>query len=213
MTRWHHLSGHSTGHDYAERFDRMTAQGADVHGEADRCAALVSPPARVLDAGCGTGRVAIELARRGFVCVGVDLDPSMLGVARERQPQLTWIEADLSSLALREPSFDLIVAAGNVIPLLEPGSEPAVVARMAAHLAPDGFIVAGFGLDTAHLPIPEAVVGLDDYDNWCASAGLSLVDRLATWDGRPYDGGGYAVSVHRHFSGGTLPPSDPYGQV
>ena len=43
---------------------------------------------RVLDAGCGTGRVAIELARRGIEVVGVDADPDMLERARRRAPQL-----------------------------------------------------------------------------------------------------------------------------
>src|SRR3954467_393192 len=46
------------GDSYQERFDRLAAAGADVHGEA---AFVVSyEPASVLDAGCGTGRVAAE---------------------------------------------------------------------------------------------------------------------------------------------------------
>ena len=49
------------GQRYAERFDRLEASGASVHGEADFVAAL--HPASVLDAGCGTGRVGIELGR------------------------------------------------------------------------------------------------------------------------------------------------------
>jgi hypothetical protein len=40
-------------------------------------------------------------------------------------------------------------------------------------------------------------VDLASYDQWCADAGLEAVDRFATWDGDPYVGGGYAVSVHR----------------
>ena len=36
----------------------------------------------MLDAGCGTGRVAIELAARGFSVVGMDLDEAMLDTAR-----------------------------------------------------------------------------------------------------------------------------------
>ena len=38
---------------------------------------------------------------------------------------------------------------------------------------------------------------LADYDGWCAAAGLTLVRRFATWAGEAYDGGGYAVSIHR----------------
>ncbi|MEQ1788221.1 MAG: SAM-dependent methyltransferase, partial [Acidimicrobiales bacterium] len=51
------------GDDYQARFDRLAAAGDDVHGEATFVRAYA--PRSVLDAGCGTGRVAIELARGG----------------------------------------------------------------------------------------------------------------------------------------------------
>ncbi|MDQ1398226.1 MAG: hypothetical protein QOK20_158, partial [Acidimicrobiaceae bacterium] len=53
------------GESYQRRFDELASGGQDVHGEAAFVMALT--PATVLDAGCGTGRVAIELARRGGV--------------------------------------------------------------------------------------------------------------------------------------------------
>jgi SAM-dependent methyltransferase len=198
VTRWDDVAGRPSGETYAARFDQLEAQGADIHGEASLCAALVPAPARVLDAGCGTGRVAIRLRELGYDCVGVDVDPSMLDVARARAPRLPWIEQDLAALELPgEEPFDLIVAAGNVVPLLAPGSEPAAVAAFARHLRPGGLLVAGFGLDAAHLPLPEATVTLADYDRWCTAAGLATVQRLATWDGAAYDGGGYAVTISR----------------
>ena len=52
------------GDDYQARFDLLAASGQDVHGEATFVRAY--SPASVLDAGCGTGRVAIELARGGL---------------------------------------------------------------------------------------------------------------------------------------------------
>src|SRR5205085_5118614 len=132
------------------------ATGADMHGEARLCATLVPPGARVLDAGCGTGRVAARLAELGYVCVGADVDPSMLEQARATTSEVTWLAADLATLDLpasgiAEP-FDLVVCAGNVVPLVAPGDEAAVVARMAAHLRPGGLLVCGFGLDADHLP-------------------------------------------------------------
>lgn len=171
-----------------------------MHGEAALCASLVDPGARVLDAGCGTGRVAIRLAELGHDCVGVDLDESMLAVARTRAPGLSWRSADLAAFDLVAdglPAFDLVVAAGNVVPLVAEGTEARVVARLAAHVRPGGLLVSGFGLDRAHLPAAAALVALDDYDAWCAAAGLTLDRRLATWEGEAYDGGGYAVNVHR----------------
>jgi SAM-dependent methyltransferase len=186
------------GHEYAARFDRLAASGADVHGEAGLVASLAAPGARILDAGCGTGRVALRLAELGYECVGVDVDPSMLEVARQRGPALPWYESDLSALDLAaEPPFDLVVAAGNVMPLLAAGTGPSVVSHLAAVLVPGGLLIAGFGLDAAHLPIPEPTVDLAEYDEWCAGAGLGLERRFANWDGDPYDETGYAVSVHR----------------
>lgn len=200
MSRWQELTGGKSGGEYAARFEALARSGKDVHGEASFCAALVPAGARVLDAGCGTGRVMIRLAELGYDCVGIDLDASMLDVARERAPQLPWFRTDLAAF---DPAalgiatdFDLVVAAGNVLPLLTPGTEATVVERLAATLRPGGLLVAGFGLDAAHLPVPPTIT-LAEYDAYCEAAGLTLVDRFATWDAAPYDGGGYAVSVHR----------------
>ena len=57
------------GDDYQRRFDELAAAGNNVHGEVDFLMQL--DPERVLDAGCGTGRVAIELARRGVAVPAV----------------------------------------------------------------------------------------------------------------------------------------------
>jgi SAM-dependent methyltransferase len=195
LSRWTDLTGGASGADYAARFTALAATGADVHGEATFCASLVPAGSRVLDAGCGTGRVAIRLAELGYDCVGVDLDASMLAVARQAAPELTWIEADLATLVL-EDTFDLVVAAGNVIPLMTPGTEPAGISALAAVVRPGGLLVAGFGLDAAHLPVPPTV-DLASYDTWCEAAGLTLDHRFATWDAKPYQDGPYAVSVHR----------------
>jgi len=200
MSRWQKLTGGTSGEDYAARFAALARSGKEMHGEARFCAALVPAGARVLDAGCGTGRVMIRLAELGYDCVGVDLDASMLAVAQRQAPELPWFQADLAEF---EPEllgiaadFDLVVAAGNIFPLLATGTEATVVRRLAAALRPGGLLVAGFGLDEAHLPVPPSIT-LSEYDDCCAAAGLTLVDRFATWDADPYDGGGYAVSVHR----------------
>ncbi len=196
MSRWSDATGGVTGRDYAARFDELAATGADVHGEASFCAALVPSGARVLDAGCGTGRVGSRLAELGYDVTGVDLDESMLAVARERAPQLRWLVGDLATVDLAG-AFDLVLMAGNIVPLVAAGSEPAVVARMAAHVAAGGLLVAGFGLDRAHLPPAAATVRIEDYDAWCAAAGLTPVHRFSTWDRSLYlEGSGYAVSVH-----------------
>jgi SAM-dependent methyltransferase len=192
-------SSSGPGADYAARLARIAATGVDMHGEARFCDALLEPGSRVLDAGCGTGRVAGRLAELGHDCVGVDVDASMLEVARG-VPGVRWVLADLAgldlpALGIGEP-FDLAVAAGNVVPLVDRAGTPRMIACLAAHLRPGGLLVTGFGLDTAHLPPAAVPVDLSDYDAWCAAAGLELTHRHSTWDAAPFrPDGGYAVSV------------------
>ena len=198
-TRWSEVSGGpGAATAYQQRFDDLAAKGVDIHGEAVFVASLVSPPVRVLDAGCGTGRVATQLTALGFHCVGVDADGDMVAVAQQRDPATTWVRQDLSWLQLRSQAFELAVLAGNVIPLLARGTLLAAVTRVAAHLQPGGLLVSGFGLDAAHLPTGCPVTPLADYDQACDVAGLSFLRRYATWEKSPWvPGGGYAVSVHR----------------
>jgi SAM-dependent methyltransferase len=178
------------GEAYQRRFDQLSASGLDVHGEA--AFVLVLSPSSVLDAGCGTGRVAIELARRGIEVVGVDADPSMLATARSRGESVTWIQADVADLRL-DRWFDVVLMAGNVPLFTPPGTQAALVAGCARHVATDGCLVAGFQLDRGY--------GIEAYDADCAAAGLRLDQRWATWDREPWsDGSSYAVSVHRRAS-------------
>src|SRR5690242_4255297 len=102
VTRWEQ-AGAPRGDRYDERFRELEARGVDVHGEASCVEALLraepiatSRAPSVLDAGCGTGRVAIELAARGFDVLGVDLDPAMLDEARRKAPGLEWVLGDLA---------------------------------------------------------------------------------------------------------------------
>jgi SAM-dependent methyltransferase len=172
--------------EYERRWERLAADGVDPHGEA----ALVHSyaPRTVLDAGCGTGRVAVELARRGIGVVGVDADPDMIGVARAKAPDLRWVVADLAELALPD-RFDVVVLAGNVVPYVAADRRARAVAACARHLADGGVLVAGFSLRPDW---PD----LAAYDAWCAAAGLRAAGRWATWDRAPYVGGDYAVSAH-----------------
>jgi SAM-dependent methyltransferase len=175
------------GAAYQQRFDALAAQGVDVHGEVRFVVSF--NPTSVLDAGCGTGRVAIELARRGVEVVGVDADASMLAEARRRARGLEWVEADLARLDLGR-AFDAVVLAGNVPLFCPQPSRPALVRACAAHVAPGGVLVAGFALDRDYT--------LAEWDAGAAAAGLEPAERWSTWDRQPFGpSDGYVVSVHR----------------
>lgn len=177
-----------------ERYDQqwldLAASGADVHGEAALVAALVGAPGPVLDAGCGTGRVAVELARRGYETVGVDVDAALLDRARAKAPELEWHLGDLAALpADTAPGpFAAAVLAGNVMIFIAGGTEAAVLATVARRVTSSGLVIAGFQL-TAGLTLAA-------FDSAAAAAGLTPRARFATWGREPFvEGGDYVVTV------------------
>jgi SAM-dependent methyltransferase len=188
--RW--FTAHGEGHAewYVARFRTMAADGADLAGEARLVDAMLGRGARVLDAGCGPGRVAGELHARGHVVVGVDVDPALIAAAEVDHPGPRYVVADLASLALTDAPFDAAVLAGNVLVFVAPGSEPQVLRRVAAHVRPDGVIITGFATDRGY--------ALADFDEHCADAGLVQEHRFATWDLRPWRADApWAVTVLR----------------
>jgi SAM-dependent methyltransferase len=196
-TRWQ-CTDTARGEEYDARWIPLAEAGENIHGEADLVETLLreSGRNRVLDAGCGTGRVAIELSRRGFVVTGVDADAAMLDAARAKAPEIDWREGDLAGSidprvnSLGPGTVDLVLLAGNVMIFLDPGTEGIVLQNLAAQLADNGLLVAGFSLQPGQL-------SCDRYDEAAAEAGLSRAARWASWDRQPFAGGDYAVTVHR----------------
>lgn len=180
---WLQMIENNPGHSawYIERFQKMAAEGADLHGEARMIDAMVPRGARILDAGCGPGRVGGRLAELGHDVVGTDLDPALIAAAQADFPDVTWLTGDLSELDLpaagiAEP-FDAIVCAGNVLTFIDPATRHAVLSRMAAHLADGGRLVTGFGAGRGY--------PFDEFFADAATVGLREQLRLATWDLRP----------------------------
>ncbi|MDP9236433.1 MAG: class I SAM-dependent methyltransferase [Chloroflexota bacterium] len=186
--RWLAEGGSTAGDAYDARYEQRAAAGEEVHGEANFVERF--QPRSVLDAGCGTGRVGRELARRGIEVAGVDIDEAMLGTARRKAPDVAWHLGDLASIDLGR-RFDAIVMAGNVMIFLAPGTQAAVLHNMARHLEKDGALIAGFQLMPRRLSIAR-------YDELAAAAGLEPVERWSTWDADPWlEGGDYVVALHR----------------
>jgi SAM-dependent methyltransferase len=159
----------------------MAAAGEDLNGEARLVDAMVPRGSRILDAGCGPGRVGGRLARLGHHVVGVDLDPELIAAAEVDHPGPTWLVGDLAELDLSSTSpneLDIVVAAGNVMTFLDPAARRTVLERLGAHLAPDGRLVIGFGAGRDY--------GFDDFFDDVGAAGLRDEVRLSTWDLRPF---------------------------
>ena len=184
-TRWEAKTQADPQHShwYVERFRRMASDGQDLAGEARMVDAMVGRAARVLDAGCGPGRVGAELAERGHTVVGVDVDPVLIEAAEADHPGPQWLVGDLAELDLpvvgvAEP-FDVAVCAGNVITFVAPGTEVEILRRLGAHLRPDGRVVIGFGGGRGY--------AYDDFFRDVEAAGLLADSAFSTWSLRPFD--------------------------
>ncbi|MGD9749906.1 MAG: class I SAM-dependent methyltransferase [Acidimicrobiia bacterium] len=184
VSRWVEKTRQDPGHStwYVERFRKMAAEGADLAGEARFIDAVVGRGARILDAGCGPGRVGGELHRRGHTVIGVDVDPVLIEAAGVDHPGPTWLVGDLAELDLpaagiTEP-FDAIVSAGNVMTFLAPSTRTEVLTRLGRHLADQGRLVVGFGAGRDY--------GFDAFRADAAEAGLAIELELSSWDLRPF---------------------------
>lgn len=172
--------GHSAW--YVERFRSMAREGEDIVGEARLVDAVVARGSRILDAGCGPGRIGGALARAGHDVVGVDVDPTLIEAAREDHPGPQWLVGDLAELDLPAQgitgSFDAIVCAGNVMPFLAPSTRREVLRRLRAHLSRGGRAAIGFGADRDY--------GFSEFLDDAAAADLQPDLLLSTWDLRPF---------------------------
>ncbi|MFN8032310.1 MAG: class I SAM-dependent methyltransferase [Mycobacterium sp.] len=172
--------GHSRW--YIERFRAMARAGDDLAGEARFVDAMAPRAARILDAGCGPGRVGGYLAEAGHHVVGVDVDPALVAAAEQDHPGPRWLVGDLAELDLPargipEP-FDIIVSAGNVMTFLAPSTRVRVLARLRSHLAHDGRAVIGFGAGRDY--------AFDQFLGDAAEGGFAADLLLSTWDIRPF---------------------------
>ncbi len=187
--RWSQWRATNDLDEYYSRWKRLEDAGHSPHGEADLIASF--RPSSVLDAGCGMGRVAIELASRGIDVVGVDLDGDLLAFARRSQASIQWVHANLTTMQLGR-RFDVVAMPGNVMVYCRPSDRQGIVRSAADHLEPHGVLIAGFDIERN-----EQAISVGEYDELCASSHLELVERWSTWHRDPYQDGSYAVSVHQ----------------
>ncbi|MEU1982541.1 class I SAM-dependent methyltransferase [Nocardia sp. NPDC019395] len=193
-SKWEELVAADPAHSqwYVQRFRDLAAEGQDIFGEARLIDAMLGRRGRVLDAGCGAGRLGGFLHNSGHAVVGVDVDPVLIAAAEADYPGPTWLVGDLAQLDLPargvEADFDVIVCAGNVMTFLAPATRTAVLAAFRRHLAADGRVVIGFGADRGY---EFAEFRADATDQ-----GLHPDLLLSTWDLRPFtDDSNFLVAV------------------
>lgn len=194
QSKWVEITTQNPNHStrYIERFRSMAAAGDDLAGEARFVDAMAPRQARILDAGCGPGRVGSALARLGHHVVGVDVDPVLIAAAEQDHPGPTWVVGDLAELDLSasgiHEGFDVIVCAGNVMTFLAPSTRRDVLAHLRDHLLDDGRIVVGFGAGRDY--------DFEEFRTDADQVGLVPELELGTWDLRPFtDDADFLVSV------------------
>ncbi|MGP6173260.1 class I SAM-dependent methyltransferase [Corynebacterium sp. A21] len=190
MATWREIVATNPSHseNYAARWKKMAAEGVDINGEARLIDAMVERGARILDAGCGTGRLGGYLAQQGHTVVGTDLDPILIEHARHDFPDCRWEVGDLGVDELPEGNFDMIVSAGNVMGFVAEESREAALANIQRALAAEGRVVIGFGAGRGW--------GFDDFIATAKEVGLELENVFESWDLKPFrEGSEFLVAV------------------
>lgn len=184
-------------HNFARRWKTLEAEGTDIHGEARLADAMCERGSKILDAGCGTGRVGGELIRRGHDVTGIDVDAILIDYATKDFPEGEWIVGDLASDDLAESAFDFAVCAGNVMGFVAPeGREPALTNLYRA-LKPGGRLVVGFGSGRGW--------EFDDFLDMAQSVGFRVDNTFSSWDLKRFtENSTFLVAVLSHPGAGLI---------
>lgn len=152
--------------DYAAEADLVTRY---IRGSA--------PDARtLLDVACGTG-LHMEHLRRNFLAEGIDLDPDLLAIARERNPDCTLHEGDMRDFDLGK-TFDAVTCLFSSIGYMHSLEDlDRAIANMARHVNPGGvLVVEGWFTPDVFEPHHVGAVFVDEPDLKIARVNNALVD-------------------------------------
>lgn len=182
MATWNEIIAANPLHseNYARRWDNMVAQGHDIDGEA-RLIDAIAPHrgARILDAGCGQGRLGGYLAKRGHEVVGSDIDEHLISRAKEQFPEATWYVGDLSNDPIAEDNFEIAVSAGNVMGFLDPNGRESALKHIFDALKSGGRFVVGYGAGRGW--------GFDDFMATAQKVGFETENVFESWDLLPFN--------------------------
>jgi SAM-dependent methyltransferase len=138
---------------------------------------------RVLEVGCGAGRVFGYLLALGAEVHAIDISPRMVRYCRERYPQASVGVGDMTNLSASvEGSFDAIIAAYNVLDVLDDAARRRVLSDMRERLVPDGLLVF-----SSHNLAAATGSGDNDAGITGSPAGGGALTAFARLDRRPSD--------------------------
>ena len=138
----------------AAAYDRMADRYAEIFASPgieqpvdlamiDHFVALLTEPRRVLDAGCGAGRMLPHLAARGCQVEGIDLAPEMVRRARQDHPVFRIEQGSLTELDLPAESFDGVFCWYSTVH--NPDADlPVILSNVHRVLRPGGLVLIGF---------------------------------------------------------------------
>lgn len=153
-----------------DRIARLVAEGPD-HADRHESFVLSKIPAasaRILEVGCGTGRLARAMARRGASVTAIDVSPEMIRVACSRSPdvgRLNFVRGDFSVHAEDPGTYDCVVSVATLHHL----PAAATVERMKDLLKPAGVLVIH------DVRSPSGIV------DWLRAALVASVNGDAAW--------------------------------
>lgn len=130
----------SVGTEVSPRFESPIDRALlDAYAETVR----TRPPGRVLDVGCGPGRIAAYLSRRGLDTAGVDVSPGMIEAARSAHPHIQFDVNPLTALGVADRSLAGAVYWYSII-ATDPHRLPAVWRELDRVLRTDGIALVAF---------------------------------------------------------------------
>ena len=130
---------------YAETYDASVPDWPnEINFYQEMAANAKHADGSVLELACGTGRVAIQLARGGVSVVGLDLSPHMLEIAQRKSKELDnlrWVKGNMQSFQLNE-MFGLIIVTGDAFQhMITPEEQVACLECIKRHLRPGAQLV------------------------------------------------------------------------
>jgi len=142
----------------------------------------------ILDLGCGTGRIALDLASRGHDVMGVDSDPELVAAlnrrASERGLQVEAVPGDARSFELGR-TFALVISPMQVVQLLGgPDGRRSMFAAVRRHLDVGGTFAAALANPFEGVPDEELgppVPDIREYEGWVYSSTPTGIRRVKDW--------------------------------